>query len=101
MAGVANIAVLINNGNDLLISPELVAQRDNRWGRFRARQCIAVLRRNPGEYIRAYKSILSGPVLQSLATTVLRGKADFATELVRGASSMRESAEKMWLQPCR
>ena len=50
---------------------------------------MAILRRNPGEYIRAFESILSGPVLQSLATTVRRGKADFATELVRGASSMR------------
>ena len=33
-------------------------------------------------------------MLQSLTTTVRRGKADFAAELVRGASKMRESAEK-------
>ena len=55
---------------------------------------MAILRRNPGEYMRAFESILSGLVLQSLATTVRRGKADFATELVHGASSMRESAEQ-------
>ncbi|MEY2660648.1 MAG: hypothetical protein RLZZ123_1820 [Pseudomonadota bacterium] len=89
-----NIAVLLNAGKDLLTSLELVAQRGNRWERYRIHQCMNILRRNPGEYIRAFESILSGPVLQSLATTVRRGKADFAAELVRGASKMRESAEK-------
>ena len=88
-----NIAVLLQAGKDLLTSLELVAQRGNRWERFRIRQCMNILRANPGEYIRAFESILSGPVLQSLATTVRRGKADFAAELVRGAVRMRSSAE--------
>ncbi|MDI9332498.1 MAG: hypothetical protein QM527_14555 [Alphaproteobacteria bacterium] len=89
-----NISVLLNAGKDLLTSLELVAQRGNRWERYRVHQCMSILRRNPGEYIRAFESILSGPVLRSLATSVRRGKADFAAELVRGAGRMREAAEQ-------
>ncbi len=89
-----NVAVLLRAGKDLLSSLELVAQNGNRWERHRIRQCMDTLRRNPGEYIKAFESLLSGPVLQRLATTVRRGKADFATELVKGAASMREAAEK-------
>jgi type II secretory pathway component PulF len=89
-----NLAVLLQAGKDLLTSLDLVGQTGNPWERHRIRQCVSTLRRNPGQYVMAFEPLLSGPVLQKLATTVRRGKADFATELIKGAASMREAAEK-------